>query len=214
MRILPLIISALLIAAQPVQAAVCVGFGQSAANCMNGTYTFSWDGDWSGDADKACSTSGDSTGIDGTLTGTTISTDYGESGSYGMIIDGTNDYIKYSTSSDINIDPSVATTIWMRIYLSAAPGQGINIFKVCGTTDCSTNDYITIAITNTREMMCTYRNSTISPSNYSASTIAIGSWVDIAYSFDPANQDHDVTHNGTNWSEDINEITTVSTWNA
>ncbi len=192
-----------------------IGSGTPAAaggNCMTGTYTFAWTGDYPSDTDAACDSVG--TAVQGTLVNGVISTDYGESGTNGLQIDAASEYIVYTTSADAHFDPSIAQTVWLRIYVSANPVQNTGIFYACGATDCTGVDYINIIILTTGEVLGSYRNDTISVQNYSASSVSLAAWIDVAYTWDPTNQDHDITHNGTTWSEDVNEITTTSTWDA
>lgn len=183
------------------------GGSSSTSSCMAGTYTFAWTGDFTADTDKACSSSSDTVGIEGAITGTTISTTYGEAGSYGIIVDSGNDYVSYTTSADTHINPEAAYTVWARVYVSANPIANTDVFRACGSSDCSTGGTIFIQVRTSGEIYGQYNTY----SNYSASTVATGQWADIAYTFDPVNQDHDVTHNGTNWSEDVNELVTAIT---
>lgn len=183
------------------------------ANCgICGTYVIGWDGDWPSDTDKACSGQLDTTGIDGTLNSVTLGTDYGESGSVGMQISDSTCLVTYTVTGQL--DPSKAQTVWIRIYVSANPSNdNVYLFRGVATATSST-DYVTLALNSTGQLVGNYRNSTINVSNYTgaANVVATGQWVNVAYSWDPTNQDHDITHNGSTWSEDANELTTASAW--
>lgn len=205
-KIIALWLAALLLAVQPVQAAVCVGFGQSSsAVCLSGTYIFGWGGEWTGDTDKACEGSSDTTGVDGTVYGSPeISTTYGESGSdVALRADANNEYIKWSDSGGSRIDINGARTLWMRVYISAAPTNDTRLFIAIGDT---TNN-IYVVIKSSRELMGLHRIGAAVPSAY-GSAISVGTWTDVAYSWDFPNQDHSANTTGT-WEDDNNEIGTT-----
>lgn len=206
-KIIALWLAALLLAVQPVQAVVCVGFGQSSsAVCLSGTYIFGWGGEWTGDTDKACEGSSDTTGVDGTVYGSPeISTTYGESGSdVALRADANNEYIKWSDSGGSRIDINGARTLWMRVYISAAPTNDTRLFIASGDT---TNNIYCVA-RSSASIMCTHRIGASVPTAYSDAYFSTGTWFDFAYSWDFPNGDHSVNL-ASAWADDNNEIGTT-----
>ena len=205
-KIIALWLAALMMAAQPIQAAVCVGFGQSAASsCMSGTYIFGWGGEWPSDTDRACDTSGDGTGVNGTVNGSPdISTAYGEGGAdVALTADASGESIKWTDSAAGRIDLNGAQTIWLRVYISATPTGDTRFL----TASYDTSSYLMIVVRNNREVVGTHRIGATAPTAYGAALTA-GTWTDIAYSWDMPNLDHTINTSGT-WEDDNNELSST-----
>jgi hypothetical protein len=94
-----------------------------ASPCPSGTgYLSAWDGDYTSDTDKMCYNSKAST-IDGTLSGGSLSTDYGESGSVGLLADASNEYLTWTNTSSVLLNESEGT-ICIRVYINAESYSG------------------------------------------------------------------------------------------
>ncbi len=175
------------------------------SNCMAGTYVFSWTGDYPGSTTTACNSAG--AALSGTLVGgAVVSTDYGEVGDKGLQVNATNKFIIYIATAGVT--PSAAQTLWMRVFLSAAPTANTEVFKGYELPTASTT-YISLSVQTDRSILGTYRNPTINVTAAGPSLLSISTWTDIGYSWDPPNQDHS-TAVGTTWDEDLNEITTTT----
>jgi len=101
-------------------------------DCPEGTYLFAWNGDYNGDTDKGCFTNGAAT-KDGSLGGSgAISTDYGDSGSYGFRYTQDDDSLSWAISGEDGIDPTVGT-IYMKVKLFNDGSLGTNYILECMT---------------------------------------------------------------------------------
>lgn len=188
-----------------LQAVVGMMGAATGYNCMTGTYTLAWNGQWPSDTDKACATSADTTGVNGTITGSPdIGTDYGEGAPIvGIKANAVNEYISYTNSSYVGFNG--AYTVWVRMYVSEAPTGDTKIFDL----NYDSNHYVTCVVKSTRDIMCTWRDgTTVTATAYGDVAITAGAWTDLAYSWDQPNQNHSVNADGT-WDDDNNELTST-----
>lgn len=171
------------------------------SSCMSGTYLFAWNGEHTSGTGYACEGDGDP--ASGTVTGSpTISTAVGEGGAdVALMADLNNEYLTWSDSGGARIDLNGAQTLWMRVYVSAAPAGSTRLFNA----EYDANNYIGVNLSTSLDVVATHKISATAPTAYGAAAISSGQWVDIAYAWDRPNQDHAVNSNGA-WYEDANEL--------
>lgn len=183
-----------------------IGGGTPAAatsSCPAGTYVMAWDGDYTSDTDKACI---GSTPTDGTISGATVGTDYGETGN-GALLDAVDDYITYSLAAG-DYSESGAYTFCMRArFVSDGTDTNTIIFEIEDDTD--NVDQASIVITDDERVRISWRgNSTADTVQTAASAISKDSttWYTIVGSWKPetaAGNDMAVSANGgSTWVEE------------
>jgi hypothetical protein len=180
----------------------------TASTCPSGTYLFAWDGNHGDGTNYGCDGSG--TAVEGTAYGSpTISTDYGGGGSdKGMLVDAAPTYIGFPDSAGALLDMATPQTIWMRVYFSEAPATHTRIFNA---QDSEFNDYVRWQAQSNREFLTIYAaEGGTTQTVYSNNLLSTETWIDIAYSWDQANNDH-ANNVGSSWKQDANELTTAPT---
>ena len=174
--------------------------GGAAPNCMSGTYVFAWNGDYPSDTDAAC----DSVAAkeEGTINGSLdIGTSYGESGSVGIKADTTGESLQWTDAADEFIDDDAERTVWMRVYMSAAPDNDLRIFNATSGTY-----RVSIQWRVTGDIRGQYYGTGELASVSCDVDSSTGTWVTIGYTYDMPNGDHSIDCDGT-WDENIDEIT-------
>ena len=159
---------------------------------------FSWDGDHTSGTNYGCDSAG--TGVAGTNSSLTISTDYGESGSNAAHYTDSGQYLEWSQTGDQYVDDVGPQTIWMRVYASALPTSDVVFFE----SVYNTSNYVQIKV-NTAEPEFTGYYRAAGVIKGAAGNSVTAAWVDIAYSWDKTNQDHSF-YNGSTWEDDNNEL--------
>jgi len=169
-------------------------------NCISGTYVLGWNGDWTLDTDKACIGSTDTTGKDSALViGGTFSTDYGESGSIGFIVDGTNHFSRYDQTLRQYAKDNVAQTIWMRIYISAALDADPYVIRLVDSAATTETIRIDIAtVTGSVYAVGTYRAISAT-----SGILATGSWITVGSSWDKGGTEKLAVCYGVTWSAEF-----------
>lgn len=167
--------------------------------------TFSWDGDYAADHNAACDSGG--TKIDDSADAIDTHTNYGESGSVGanMLAD---NYLSWADSGEQYIDNEGPQTLYMRIYISAAPAGDVTVFESWydGT------NHITMEIRAGLKNRAYYTENPDSDQALAATAIASGAWATIGYTWDRTALDHSISYDGTNWTDFLN--VTSGTWQA
>ena len=160
---------------------------------------FGWTGDMKEGTNYAFDTNG--TPIKGTSNSLPVGTSYGEGApDIGALLDTLNENITWSNSGDTYVNDSIGT-LWMRVYISAAPTGTVSIFE----TNYDASDYIQINVTSTDTTVQGSYTATGNNDTAYGYGISYGGWIDIAYSWDQANGDHSCYDSG-EWEEDLDEL--------
>lgn len=192
-----------------IRSVVMMAKAAAAGSCMSGTYTIAWDGSESTGSDYACDGSG--TPLDGTITGALDinSTDGEGGGDVVLRADAVNEYISWADSGGAKVNLNGAQTVWVRVYISAAPTGQIKFFNA----GYDTSNYISFNVNTSRQTQSFHRTGATNATIYSTNTITVGTWTDVAYAWDRPNQSHAVNI-GDTWKEETNELVTEQTGNA
>jgi hypothetical protein len=168
----------------------------------NTNVTFSWDGDHRSGAKYGCKTDGSTILGTGSLT---PGTSYGENGSYGLSMDGTNALV-FATSGDAQIDNEIGT-VWVRIKLSAAAlDDNVYFFEGNETGDTSDSLGMFAVLEDDSEDPRIVRGRWGTTYAASANDVGTGSFITVGYSWYAAGDDHSA-FNGSSWEDDDDEIT-------
>jgi hypothetical protein len=164
-----------------------------------------WNGDYTSDTDKACI---GSTPTDGTASGGTLSTDYGES-SVGFGEAGADHYVTWSIADGDLPEQSGAFTVYMRIRVgSDGTDAGTIVFEAEDDTD--NVDQMSIVVTDDERIRIVWRgNSTGTQVQSAASSITRdgSTWLTVGVSIQPgeataANDSAVTVDAGSNWTEE------------
>ena len=122
--------------------------GAAGGGCMSGTYVMAWDGDYTGDTDKMCI---GSTPTDGTITGATVGTDYGES-SNGVLVGVSDERISYVLADGDFVEGN-AYTLCLRMRIgSDGTDIGTTIFEI--SEDTNNTNYLSVLVTDDERLRC------------------------------------------------------------
>lgn len=183
-----------------------IGGGGSSCPSWYASCIFSWDGDHDSGTNYACDSSGNA--IEGTNSGLQIDTDNGESGSNGALIDAVNEYLTWTDSGDQYIDDDAPQTIWMRIYVSESLDNVTSILE--STYDGDNKIYMAVHINDETFGYYEGQNDGGSTAYTNAITAALGTWIDVAFSWDtPAGEGTptgECSANYGGWKEDLNDL--------
>jgi hypothetical protein len=196
-----------------VLAVLCIGWGPmmlsvkpSSNPCPSGTYKFAWNGDYTGDTDKGCVNSGASA-IDGTITGTTVHTDYGRTGN-GVLITDDGDYIIWTRTGTDEIDTDIGTVcMWIN---SRADTANSNVFESRGDA----NDNMRFYRDATRNVIGTHQGNGNVVQKQSSGTVTHQVFTQIAFTWTVAGDAIAVsTDGGSSWTvdTDADTVTTFTT---
>ena len=164
--------------------------------------TFSWDGDNGSGTKFGCKSDGTTIEGSGSLT---PNTSYGESGSYGVSLDGTNSIV-FATSGDAQINDEIGT-VWMRVYISAAPDDGVTLFE--GANNAVQDDQINTLVNVSG---AGWINWTESLPYATAGTLTTGSWFNFGVSWN-LSTDNLSANDGAGWDEDAETMDALSNFN-
>lgn len=188
------------------QTVVVVKKKATASACPSGTYIMAWDGDYTSDTDKACI---GSTPTDGTVSGGTLSTDYGESGTIGFGEAGADHYVTWAIADGDLPEQSGAFTVYLRIRVgSDGTDAGTIIWEAEDDTDNVDQAYVTV--TDDERIRLSWRgNSTATQIQSAASAISRdgSTWYTVGVSIQPgestaANDSAVTVDAGSNWTEE------------
>jgi len=108
------------------------------------------------------------------------------------------EYVEWSQTADQYFDGGAAQTIWLRVYLEGTPDLQFYFFDAYADAD----NRIGMAVTTGGNGRYYQDDSGAEDSAYG--DITATTWIDIAYTLDPANADHAAWEGS--WDEDLNEI--------
>jgi len=178
--------------------------GNIPIDCPSGTYLFAWNGDYPADTDKGCFTNG-TVQKDGTLSGGTISTDYGQTG-YGFRKTANNQYLQWAVSGNDGINPAVGT-MWMSVYVV---DDGARTENTVFESYVGSADFIAVASMATNYLCAWYYGNSSGNSLCSnPGTLSVGVWTRIAYSWDDSNNLHSYKIGAGSW---VQESEAINTW--
>jgi len=175
---------------------------------------WSWDGDEISGHNFACNSSG--TALDVFTDAATTGTDYGESGSVGILVDAANAYLHWTQTGSQYANGHAAQTICIRMKIVAGGlADDIEIFKAGNATDQIV--MMQLDAVDTRSIDYYYTTAGPDPSAF-ASSPPLDAWFTRAYSYDQANEKHASNPGdtadpnwGTAWEEDVAELTSDQT---
>jgi len=181
---------------------VVVSGGGSTCPSWYASAVFSWDGDHSSGTNYGCAADG--TPVTGTNSNLTITTAYGESGSNGAHITDVDQYLEFTGY----IDDATPQTLWIRIYISAAPAASVCLFDSYVDGNNFIRGYVQANLIATGG----YNGQSAGEQTAtSQTTLTAASWIDIAYSWGTAagagtpTGDHSYYWGG-GWQDDDNEL--------
>lgn len=131
---------------EPGLLALIVGFsgsGGAAFTCSGGTYLSYWTGDYSGDEDKICYNSG-AGNKDGTNTGGTFGTSYGDGGSVGWLYEYGGDNVSWTIATE-DLASKTTGTMWIKFTVSSTVTVDTPIALILSDTTPASN-YIRMMI--------------------------------------------------------------------
>lgn len=161
--------------------------------------TFSWNGDHNSGTKYGCKSDGSTILGTGSLT---PNTSYGEAGSYGVSLDGTNSIV-FATSGDAQIDNDIGT-VWIRFWYTATTNAS-TLFE--GSVDGTQADSFAVVKIASTDQIAGFWELDGSPVSAYGNGVPTSGWYDIAYSW---NWSTTITHSGwgldaTGWEEDAAE---------
>lgn len=155
----------------------------SSCSCPSGTYSFAWNGDYTGDSDKGCFDSGCSSVKDGTLSGGTIGAT-GQTGN-GYRVTAHNQYLSWDNTAEDGLDITVGT-VWMSVYITDDGTDSSNgLFEA--TVSPATDQVKLTVNSTTRTIVATYIGQSTSKSKTSTDVVTEGAWIRVGMSWDTAN---------------------------
>ena len=162
--------------------------------------TFSWDGDHSSGTKYGCKSDGSTILGTGSLT---PNTSYGESGSYGLRLDGAN-HLLFATSGDAQIDDTIGT-IWMRLRIDDDPAPIAEVTLFEGAVDGTVADSIFMKLA-TANMWGIWGDPASSIYANSGTITTGASFQNVGYSWDCSSTNHSANPGDGTWDEDAGEI--------
>lgn len=189
------------------------GGSGEAYTCATGTYMFWWNGDYNGDADKACYNSGAGS-KDGTVSEATVSSSY-------IQIDSTDQYISWVNDTSDIFNPSQGT-LFFSIYVvdsdSNSDVDNNQIFEIY----VNTNNCLYIITSDATNKVAAYwrGSSQAAVSVATGSTLSVGQWYRVGYSWQPtaeAEGNHSIVIASgetavANWDAAVEEADGLDTW--
>lgn len=196
---------------------LCFGFGHldrlksiavknqlSCADC-SGTFLGCWGGEYSGDTDKMCLSSGTSS-ADGTASGATIDTwaNHGVAGptgggTYGVKIDANDEYIRYSISSGIPINTSEGT-LAIDVYLVSSLGT-----STFATAENSATNYLRLHMINTNALRFYHKGNNVVVEVDSGSTVSDATWTRVYFAWSVTSNQIAVKVGAGAWTNDSDD---------
>lgn len=173
-----------------------VGLGGTGAGGGAATYLSMWDGD-QGDSDVL--EYGTSSTVDGTVTGGTIGTDYGQTAN-GYRKTAHNQRILWTVASDAQMKDDVGT-----VWLSIRPGtiaSNTMIFEAYN----GASEILYIRVDAAGTITATYRGTGVT----STDTVTVSQWNRVGYAYDAASNKHSIKIGSGSWKEDSESITDMT----
>lgn len=128
---------------------------------------------------------------------------FGEGGSNAAKIDALNENLTWVDSGKQYINGTIAQTIWFHLYVSDDPDAVQILFE----SRESGNNQLNVFVKPDSKISGSYEGDNDGGAGVTR-VGGTGSWIDIAYSYDPPNADQSFWTAST-WQEDLDEITTM-----
>jgi len=144
------------------------GITLAGEGCPIGTYKFAWNGEYFTDNTMGCFSSGSAT-KNGTLSGGTIGTGYGQVGS-GLQTTANNQYLTWVNALEDGLDNNTGT-LWMSVKFDGAASAGITIFE----STQATGNYMRFNIGTSENLIGTFMG------NYTTKTASGTATLDTAW---------------------------------
>lgn len=159
------------------------GGGAAPYTCATGTYMFWYDGDYSGDTDKACLTNGTAS-EDGSISGATVSSDYIE-------IQANDQYVEWANDSEVALTDSAGTVFFSIYVVDADSNSDVDTSQILEAYT-NTNNYLYCSISDTtNKVYCSQRGAGgTSIAISTQATLSVGAWYRVGYSWTISGQSH------------------------
>ena len=181
-----------------------VTWGDALSSCYVGTYSFAYDGDFTGDTDAACFTSGGAN-KQGTVTADTVSTEYIE---YNAV----DEYVTWAVAGEDGVSDEGPHTVFLSLYVSDDGDTNMEtnaLFEVVADAD----NNLDCRVADTGDAVsCVMEFQTTLKTKTSTVTLSFDTWYRVGYSWQTgeAGNDHATSvvtvGSEASWEEDDDDL--------